>query len=305
MSEETKTEETKTEEAKTEETKTEETKAEETKTEETKDTVEIKYSDNTPIETLFKQYPEYKDTNTINKYKTVKDLLEGHKELSSKIGDMISLPKEDASEEEKTAALEKIYHKLGKPESPDKYELSNDVPEGLQLNENLQKNFKDMAHKIHLTKSQATALQDFHNNSISEILSLHNTNTELENEKSVEIQVKELKNVWGSEFKTRTQVAINTSKQLLSAETLEYLDKTGLGNNANFIKDFYNISKQFSGDKAPILPTIVDDENNLAALETECLTLRKDSTLKNDKVKQARLKDLTERRAAIKYKEKK
>ena len=40
---------------------------------------------------------------------------------------MINLPGDDASDEEKKIAMDKIFQKLGKPESADNYELNKDV----------------------------------------------------------------------------------------------------------------------------------------------------------------------------------
>lgn len=266
----------------------------------TEPAIKIQYSNETPISTLFEQFPEYKEDATINKYKTVGEFLKGHKELNSKLGTMIALPKETATEEEKTEILNKIYQQLGKPEKPDGYELSKDVPEGLQLNEQLQATFKETAHKLNLTAAQAKGLQDFHNSAMKELL----TDSAISAEKDATIQVAELKTTWGADYKDRTQIAINTAKQLLSAETLAYLDKTGLGNNANFVKDFYKISSKFSGEKPLINPGNPSPENDAASLEAEARKLRRDPDFARDKTKQQRLNEINQRRAELLYEQK-
>lgn len=258
-------------------------------------------SNDLPISELLEKYPELKDSTSLTKYKTVKELLEGHQNLDSKIGTMISLPKEDASEEEKALAYDKIYKKLGKPENIDGYELSKEVPDGTILNEELQVNFAKTALDLHLTKDQAQKLQAFHNASMKSILDSYNKNAEIEAETNVSTQIASLKETWGAEYKTKTQIAMNTAKSLLSKETLEYLDKTGLGNNSKFIQDFYNISKKFESDTLPIKPETFNTETELATLEADALKLRKDPDLSRSPEKLKKLKELSTRIGEIKF----
>ena len=267
--------------------------------------VKLKYSDDTPVETFLSQFPEYKDNKTITRYKSVGDLLKGLTELDSKIGTMVSLPGENASEEEKTAAFDKIFQKLGKPVSSDSYDLSENVPEGLEFNADLQKTFKEFAHKNNFTTEQAKAAQEFWNNQMGTTMEQHQRNQLIAGETNAETQVTELKTNWGSEYKTRTQIALNTAKQLLSQDTLIYLDETGLGNNAKFIQDFYNISKKFSGDGPPKDPMNFGDEDSFDSLSSESLKIKSEKNWQNDPMKVKRVKELDTRRAELLYEKKK
>lgn len=264
----------------------------------------VKYGDDTPLDALLEQFPEFKGNKTLARYKNVGEMIKGFTELDSKVGTMISLPDKDASEEEKSAALDKIYQKLGKPESADKYELPAEVPEGLQFNETLQKKYKDFAHKNNFTAAQAKAAQDFWNQELGETLKEFSANQRIAEETNLSEQVSSLKAAWGSEYKTRTQIAVNTTRSLLSKETRDFLDKTGLGNNANFIKDMYDISKKFSGDSTPITGGNNIQGETYDTLTSEAMKIKQDPIWQNDPVKRDRIKYLDTRRAELKYEKK-
>ena len=74
--------------------------------------------------------------------------------------DKIAVPTEHSTDEEWTA----VYDKLGRPESPEGYDLEmNNVPEGLEANPQLVDWFAGTAHKIGLTPKQAQSLADEYN----------------------------------------------------------------------------------------------------------------------------------------------
>jgi hypothetical protein len=66
--------------------------------------------------------------------------------------DKVVIPKADAPE----ADWEAFYNKVGRPESPDKYEFK--LPEGVTMDESLAKGFKEIAHKNGLSPKQVQAL---------------------------------------------------------------------------------------------------------------------------------------------------
>jgi len=265
------------------------------------DSLNIKYGDDTPIDKFLEAYPQFKDNGSIKRYKNVGELLKGFTELDSKMGNMIALPGEDASDEEKNAAMDKIFQKLGKPESADKYELSSDVPDGLQFNEELQKDFKQFAHENNFTAAQAAAAQKFWNDKMGTTLEEHQRNQRIAEETNAQTQAKELKGMWGSEYKTRTQIAINTAKSLLSQDMLDYLDETGLGNNAKFIRDMYNISKKFSGDGPPKGPGGGGGGEDYDSLTSEAMSIKKEKDWHLDPVKKKRVQEIDTKRAELRF----
>jgi hypothetical protein len=100
---------------------------------------------------------------TLVKYKDLEALARGHLETKKLASSKIVVPGEGASEED----MAKFYTALGRPESPDKYELPMpqlpvDAPAEAreQLAESY-KPFRELAHKIGLNPAQAEALGQF------------------------------------------------------------------------------------------------------------------------------------------------
>lgn len=117
---------------------------------------------------------------TLNGIKNVEDLTKGYIHAQRKLGGRIPIPSEDASTEvidEFNAKLEsvpgvirlpkaddpkgaekmaKIYNALGRPASPDRYEL--ELPEGLPIDTEFVAAVKDEAHKAGLNNAQLNAL---------------------------------------------------------------------------------------------------------------------------------------------------
>lgn len=75
------------------------------------------------------------------------------------LGNAIRVPGEKATDEEKAEFL----NKLGRPESPDKYEFEvpKNLPEDVPYDAERADSFKQLAHSIGLTAQQAAALHDW------------------------------------------------------------------------------------------------------------------------------------------------
>ncbi len=90
-------------------------------------------------------------------YKSVGDLAKAARDAESLIGSSIRVPGADAKDEDWT----KVFARLGRPETPDGYEIAR--PESLPEDafaENA-KALKEVAHKAGLTPRQAKAVGDF------------------------------------------------------------------------------------------------------------------------------------------------
>lgn len=76
-------------------------------------------------------------------------------------GEKVVIPKGTLDTPENWDAL---FTKLGRPETPDKYEFEKpELPEGMVYNEELEKRFKEFAHKTGLLPAQAQAGFAFYN----------------------------------------------------------------------------------------------------------------------------------------------
>jgi hypothetical protein len=101
----------------------------------------------------------YRADPSLAKYKNADEFFKGYQNLQEMVGKKeivqvngIQIPKEDAAPEEWNS----FYNSLGRPESADKYEFSDEVKvhEGLDLAEE-RKAVAEIAHSLGLTKKQA------------------------------------------------------------------------------------------------------------------------------------------------------
>jgi hypothetical protein len=157
----------------------------------------------------------------------------------------IVIPGDDALPEE----WEGFYKTLGRPETPDKYEFGEvKLPEGQAVDDEMEKAFREQAHKAGLTPKQAAALREWYYGAASEKIG------------SIESSIKEareqaetsLRKEWGGKFNENLSRAQAALKEFVPAEemeaTLEALD-AGPGNDPRLIKVFFNIAQAMTEDK--------------------------------------------------------
>jgi len=79
-------------------------------------------------------------------------------ELDKFAGSAVAIPKDDDAD-----AWDKVFSRLGRPESSDKYELTvpENLPETVPYDEEMAKGFKDQAHELGLSQKQAASLHDW------------------------------------------------------------------------------------------------------------------------------------------------
>ena len=159
--------------------------------------------------------------------------------------DKIAVPTEHSTDEEWT----QVYDKLGRPESPEGYDLQmNNVPEGLEANPQLVDWFKGTAHKIGMTPRQAQELADRYNIMAGEV-------EESPDELAIAAEAKEQEGVrslqreYGKAFDTK----IDTAKAVLNQYGGEELlglkleDGTQLASNPTLVRTLVNIGDFMQG----------------------------------------------------------
>lgn len=258
----------------------------------------FRYSEATPMSEFLKDYPQYAENPNFNKYKTIKAFAEGHEALLSKLGSSVTIPNQDSTPEQ----WNDFYNKLGRPESADKYEFEDKLPDGLEIDEKLDSDYRDLAYKIGLTATQAQELRAFYNGAVEAAYIANQKSVQTSLAETHEKNVNEIKEMWGADYKAKAKIAMNTARAVLSQKTLDYLDATGLGNNAALVKDFYELSKRFSGDTH-----LVDGEGihkqpqTLDSMNSEAMKILRTPGWQNDPVLKNRYEELTQQRGDLIY----
>lgn len=102
---------------------------------------------------------ENRATVEAKKWAGVDDALTAYRNLESHASKALTVPKADATPEEK----QRFWEKLGRPAEPGKYELAfkrEGVPEGFTYDETQAINFRNIAHGANLTAEQAALVHD-------------------------------------------------------------------------------------------------------------------------------------------------
>lgn len=158
----------------------------------------------------------------------------------------LRVPGADATDEE----LAEFYSKIGRPESPDKYEIK--FAEGTPVDDNLLGAFRGIAHKIGLTGQQAQQLGEWWAAQAQGV----EASTGAEATKSLEEWDKQLTTDWGWQ-KDRNinlaarayNMAIDGMDDATKTQLNELMDSTGLGNHPLLIKMFYQMALKSGEDK--------------------------------------------------------
>jgi len=194
---------------------------------------------------------EHKSLSTI---KDVGGLAKGFVHAQSMIGaDKIAIPGKFATEDD----WNPVWDKLGRPESAEAYELTNEPGEGIEANEEMLGWFKGVAHKTGLTPGQAQNLLNEYNAYAAEA----GLDEAPAPEFSQEQVVTQLKKEYGAAFEDKASAAAGVVTQFAPDETmvtayaengesyqhsslseLVLADGSTVGDHPDFIRTMVNIS---------------------------------------------------------------
>ena len=258
----------------------------------------FKYSDQTPMTEFLKEYPQYANNQNFTKYTNVKDFLAGHESLVSRLGNTITLPNETSTKED----YDKFYAKLGRPETPEAYKFEDKLPEGFEIDKNLDQDYRKLAYDIGLSSAQAQKLRAFYNTAVETAYTNNQKEVQTRLAENHDKNVRAIKDMWGADYQAKTKIAVQTARNILSQQTLDYLDATGLGDNASLVKDFYELSKRLQGDSRQLegqgyTPPSLED------LESESFKILRTPNWQNDPALKRKYEQLTQQRADMLYKE--
>jgi len=195
---------------------------------------------------------EMRSEKSFEKFKGVPDLAKSYVEIQKTMGNAIHMPKPDSKPEE----WDTFYSKMGRPESPDKYELK--LPESGTVDEGLVKEFRTAAHQSGLQPRQAQGLLDWFNKTQGDRMTAYT--------KTMEDGVNQLKTEWGGKIDERISVASRAVKEMGGDELVSLLEETGLGNHPTLVKFFAKLGESTLEDKIIVGDTSSGEESKDAIL---------------------------------------
>lgn len=136
------------------------------------------------------------------------------------------------------AEWNEFYNKIGRPETPDKYGMP-DIQVDASLKPDAQKfaAVQKMFHEAGLTPKQASSVMSYYMKSMNDNL----TSTRGATETASKAEVDSLKSEWGDKFDSNVDIAKATAKKFGDEKLFNYLETSGMGNNAPLIKFLHKI----------------------------------------------------------------
>lgn len=177
------------------------------------------------------------------KGKPVVDVVKNLKDAQAYAVGAIRLPTDKDKPEDAEKKLNDIYGKLGRPESPDKYDLKlpENLPQGLSVNEELATNYRAWAHKAGLSNKQAQVLMDnFNEFQVGLFTKMGENKTAAE---------KALKDKYGAEYESMMAGAHRLINDFADEQDVAYLEQ-GRGNDPALARLLVKIASQRKEDKA-------------------------------------------------------
>jgi len=179
----------------------------------------------------------------ISKFTELEALAKSYVNATRMIGqDKVAVPNNNSTDDQ----WNEVYDKLGRPESPDKYQL--DIKsEAVPLDEGAIKSFAENAHQLGLNNKQAQGILEFYKNSMEG--SAQQNQVDMETAQANAEQ--ELRKEWGRAYEDNIKKAGAVAKANMDANILDMQlkDGTRLGDHPAVIKGFANIANLMSEDK--------------------------------------------------------
>jgi hypothetical protein len=194
--------------------------------------------------------PELQTNPTILKYTDISGLAKSHVELSSKLGQPhVPIPQDGWTPEQ----WNEFHAKLGRPESPDKYNLAKpQLPEGMNYDEGMEKWFREKAHSAGIPQRQAEKMYgDYLEFSLAQAQGAQQAQADAQTQAqaaAVKV-VEDLKKEWGGEYQAKLDGAQQAIKFLGGDDLAAHLNSTGTGNDPQFIRMFAKLGEMFANDR--------------------------------------------------------
>lgn len=210
--------------------------------------------------------PELKVEKSLQNFKDkgINDFAKSWVEAQKMIGGSIRLPKPDAPPEEQERFYQDIYTKLGRPESPDKYDPKRPtLPDGTPWDAEGEKEFLATAHKHGLNPKQAQGLLDWYGGRLAQGMAARTA----QYEETDRLLHKE----WGQDYERKLTLAQQAAMEVGGKDFVALLEEKGLANHPLMLRTLAAYgetlaeSKIISGD-LPGQPTANEAQSRIDAI---------------------------------------
>jgi hypothetical protein len=183
---------------------------------------------------------------SISKYKTLDAFAASYLEKDKLIGRKHIPVAPEILDEMTPEDWNRVYTQLGRPETPDGYDLSEiEVSEDLKLGDEFITSLKAKAHEVGVLPSQLKELYSWFTGN----LKVTKEQIDTTKEQSRADAEKQLQKEWGYAYKQRLEVAQNALQHFADKEMMQFLEESGFGNNPNVVRFMSRIASEFGEDK--------------------------------------------------------
>lgn len=217
--------------------------------------------------------PELQTDKTLSQIKDIPTLAKAYVDAQKMVGGSIRLPGEKATPEEREKALGTIYDKLGRPKTPDEYQVQRpSIPEGVTWDDGAEKMMLSEMHQAGLNTAQVQRTFDAYGRILDAQVKGF-----LERNKAGEAETsKVLQQEWGPAYKNNLAL-VHRAVGTLGDEALHNaLDRTGLGNHPVIIRAFLALAEQ--GVEDGIIAGDVDGVGSIEMAKAERDRILNDKT---------------------------
>lgn len=162
----------------------------------------------------------------IKGWKTPSDTIKGYSELEKLVGrEKISMPKQDAQGNYEPGEFERVMTQLGRPKDAKEYKNSVNfkLPAGIEINSQLEAEFKARAHKAGMLPGQYAFMMD----ELSNMLTKGTVAQKEANEKAHNEAMLNLRGKWGLAYDEKAKLANNILKTFGKDKGDEIVKKYG------------------------------------------------------------------------------
>lgn len=201
-----------------------------------------------------------------DKYTSVEAAVKAGFNAQRMIGyEKIPIPKAEAD-------WENWYNAGGRPKDVSGYEFAKkeNLPEGFTYDENLEKAFKEVAHKNGLNPKQASGFRDWY---VDLLANMHTQQVEA-NTKARNEGEAALKREYGQGYDGFVDTAKAAMSEFMEPSFVKFLEDSGMGNHPEMVRTFGKIGKLMVGEGKIKNPDNQNGGQSLADLDRQIAEFR-------------------------------